>query len=281
MSPLSNRPSSPARRRVAPARPNGLIVWLSDFGSRDAYAGIMKGVALSVYPRLRAVDLTHDIPPQAVAVGAQVLRSAVPYFPAGTVYCAVVDPGVGSARRAVAVHTERAILVGPDNGLLAPAALLLGPRAVHAIENRALCRPAVSRTFHGRDVFAPVAAHLARGTPLARVGPALRGLQPLALPEAVIGADGVRGEVIYVDRFGNLLTNIEATTLDNFRPADLFVRVADMAVAPVRSTYAEVEPDALVAVVSSWGGVEVAVRNGDAATRLGAGVGTPVTVYSG
>lgn len=257
---------------------SGVIAWLTDFGTRDAYVGIMKGVALGIHPGVRFIDLTHDVPPQAVAVGALVLRSAVPYLPDGTVYCAVVDPGVGSARQAVAVSTDRASLVGPDNGLLTPAAEALGVRAVHAIENAALCRPTVGHTFHGRDVFAPVAAHLARGAEIASVGPALLGLQPAALPAPVVEAHAVRGEVIYVDRFGNLLTNISAEALGAFRTDTLSVRVAGMATAPLRPAYAGVGPNELVAVISSWGTVEIAVRDGDAAQRLRAGIGTTVTV---
>jgi hypothetical protein len=259
-----------------------LITLLSDFGSRDAYVGIVKGVLLSIAPAARLVDLTHEIPPQAVEVGALVLRSAVPYFPAGTVHLAVVDPGVGTARAPVAVRTPRALLVGPDNGLLAPAAAALGgATAVHAIENPSVLRQPVSRTFHGRDVFAPAAAHLAAGAAIESLGASRRGLLCPPLPEAGAVADGVHGVVVHVDRFGNLLTNIERAALRAFRVPPLSVRVADMAAAPLRQAYGDVAPGELVALWSSWDTIEIAERDGSAAARLGVGRGARVTVSGG
>lgn len=269
------RPGAAARRARGRA---AVLTLLTDFGTQDAYVGIMKGVALGICPAARLVDLTHAVPPQAVAVGALALRSAVPYFPAGTVHCAVVDPGVGSARRAVAVRAAGALLVGPDNGLLAPAvAKLGGADAVHAIENAALCRSPVSRTFHGRDVFAPVAAHLAAGAALAEVGPPLAALAPLALPAPRVEGDTVHGAVIYVDRFGNLLTNIDRAALSGFRARTLSVRLPSV-IVPLVSTYSEVAPGEALALWSSWETVEIAVRDGNAAVHLGAGIGTAVAV---
>jgi len=266
------------------ALPNGVVTLLTDFGTADAYVGIMKGVALGVHRDVCLIDLTHDIPPQAVAVGGLVLRGAVPFFPAGTVHCAVVDPGVGSARDAVAVVTERAVLVGPDNGLLAPAAAALGGvRDVFGLENAALFRQPVSRTFHGRDVFAPVAAHLARGLDPAELGPRRARMTPLSLAEPVISPAAARGEVIHVDRFGNLLTNLGADLLgadllDAFRGHRVSVTVAGMSAAALVATYADAAPGALVALVSSWGTLEVAVRDGNAALQLGVGRGAAVVV---
>ena len=261
---------------------SGLVTLLTDFGTRDAFVGIMKGVMLSLDPTLRLIDLTHEIPAQAVDVGALVLRSAVPYFPDGTVHLAVVDPGVGTARGAIAVRTERALLVGPDNGLLAPAAAALGgARAVHAIDNQALWRRPVSRTFHGRDVFAPAAAHLARGGALAALGAARDGLMDAGLPEVVVTADGARGAVVHVDGFGNLLTNIDRRALDAFRDLPLSVRVAEMVTVPLRATYGDVATGQLVALWSSWDTIEIALRDGSAAARLGVGRGAAVTATSG
>ncbi len=245
---------------------------------RDAYVGIMKGVALGICPAAHLVDLTHAVPPQAIGVGALVLRSAVPYFPDGTVHCAVVDPGVGGARRAVAVRTPRAVLVGPDNGLLAPAAAALGGvTAVHAIENAALCGAAIGRTFHGRDVFAPVAAHLAAGAALVDVGPPLTALTPLSLPAPRAEAGGVHGEVVYIDHFGNLLTNIDRAAFSGFRTQTLSVRVHDV-IVPLVTTYGDVASGSALALWSSWDTLEIAVRDGDAARHFGARLGTVVTV---
>lgn len=255
-----------------------VITLLSDFGSRDAYVGIMKGVILGISPAVRLVDLTHEVSPQAIRLGALVLRNAVEYFPAGTIHLAVVDPGVGSTRQAVLVVTPRALLVGPDNGLLAPAARALGAGSIHRLEREDLFRQPVSRTFHGRDVFAPVAAHLAAGTSPESVGPPVPSLQPLDLPEPRAEAAAVHGEVIYVDHFGNLVTNISAAAIASFRGSDVSVRIDGMRVSPLAPTYAAVSSGAAVGVIGSWGVLEVAVRDGNAAARFGAGVATPISV---
>ena len=257
---------------------SGIITLLSDFGTRDAYVGIMKGVILGISPAVRLVDLTHDVPPQAIRLGALVLRSAIEYFPEGAIHLAVVDPGVGSTRQAVVVITPRALLVGPDNGLLAPAARALGAVSVHRLERKDLFRHPVSCTFHGRDVFAPVAAHLAAGTPPESVGPPVPSLQPLDLPEPRAETGAVHGEVVYVDHFGNLVTNISAAAIASFRGSGVSVRIAGMRVSPLAPTYAAVSSGAAVGVIGSWGVLEVAVRDGNAAARFGAGVATPISV---
>jgi hypothetical protein len=259
-----------------------IITLLTDFGERDAYAGIMKGVMLGICPAARLVDLTHAVPAQAVRVGALVLRSAVPYFPDGTIHVAVVDPGVGSTRAAVAVSTERAVLIGPDNGLLAPSAALLGVRAVRRVENAALCRQPVSDTFHGRDVFAPVAAHLAAGVAFDTLGPELAALQPLDLPEPTAGDGTIDGAVVHVDHFGNLITNIPAAAVRTaFRARSLSVTIAGMTIASLARAYADAAPGDPVALIGSWDLLEIAVRDGNAAARLGAAPGTPVRVNAG
>jgi S-adenosylmethionine hydrolase len=256
-----------------------LITLLSDFGTADAYVGIMKGVALGVRRDLTLIDLTHEIPPQAVAVGALVLRSAVPFFPPATVHCAVVDPGVGSARAGIAVVTDGAVLIGPDNGLLAPAVEALGgARAIVELKHTALFHHPVSATFHGRDIFAPVAAHVAGGLDPLTLGPRRDDLARLSLPAPRLSADSVAGEVIHVDRFGNLLTNIEATALAAFRDQSLSVTVGAMSLTGLVTTYADVAPGRVCALVSSWGTLEIACRDGSAAAALAAGRGAAVTV---
>ncbi|MGH7786504.1 MAG: SAM hydrolase/SAM-dependent halogenase family protein [Candidatus Binatia bacterium] len=261
-------------------RPSGIITLLTDFGTRDAYVGIMKGVALGICPAARLVDLTHAVPPQAVGLGALVLRSALDAFPDGTVHLAVVDPGVGSARAPVAVVTARAILVGPDNGLLAPSAAHLGVTAVYRLEAPAYFRQPVSQTFHGRDVFAPVAAHLAAGLDPSLLGPpgALQAMD-LAAPRQV--DDALHGEVVYVDHFGNLVTNLPAAALRTFRASRVSVRIAEMTIAGLVSSYAAAAPGAPLAIIGSWDLLEVAVRDGDAAARLQVGIGAPVAVTAG
>ena len=258
--------------------PSSIITLLTDFGIADAFVGIMKGVILGIDREADVVDLTHGIPPQRVLPGALILRSAVPFFPAGTVHVAVVDPGVGSARRPIVVETREGFLVGPDNGVLSLAAAVLGLRQIRLIENEAFLRQPVSQTFHGRDIFAPVAAHLSRGVTPDTLGPRLDSLVELAVPEPRSSAAGVHGEVIYVDHFGNLLTNITAGALAHFPVQRVSVSINGKPVAGPVTAYAAVPEGAALAIVGSWGVVEIAVRGGSAAQTFAAGPGTPVTV---
>lgn len=257
---------------------SSIVTLLTDFGTVDPYVGLMKGVMLGIAPDLRCVDLTHAIAPQAVTVGALVLRGAVAYFPPGAIHVAVVDPGVGSARRPVLAVCDRGYLIGPDNGLLAPAAAVLGMREIRALDDARFFREPVSQTFHGRDIFAPVAAHLANGTSPSAFGPALEALTPLALPEPAVSGGGIAGEVVYVDRFGNLITNVDRARIARFRGRTLSVTIRGTLVAGPVAAYAAVPEGTALAIVGSWGTLEIAVRNGSAADYFAAGAGTPVTV---
>jgi S-adenosyl-L-methionine hydrolase (adenosine-forming) len=255
-----------------------IVTLLSDFGTQDAYVGIMKGVILRIAPEVRFVDLTHDVPPQDVVTGALLLRNAVRYFPSEAIHVAVVDPGVGSARDPVAVLTESGVLVGPNNGLLHPAASAMGLRAVRRIECEEFFLQPLSRTFHGRDVFAPVAAHLALGTSPETLGPLLAGLQPLGLPEPHVGVGEVAGEVIHVDHFGNLVTSISSAALAGIGTSSVAVLVGTGREIPLLGSYSDVAPGASLAIVGSWDQLEISVRNGSAARELGVGVGATVVV---
>jgi len=255
-----------------------LVTLTTDFGTSDPFVGIMKGVIASRAPDARVIDLTHGIPPQDVRAGALVLRHAVPYFPSGTIHVAVVDPGVGGARRPLCVETATAILVGPDNGLLALAALASGVRRiVHLTESRFFL-PTPSATFHGRDVFAPVAAALATGTALAALGGEVPSMEQLDLPEAVRDGTRLRGEVIYVDHFGNLVTNVSLAALAGFPRGDLSITIAGRRLRGVAESYSMARRGDPVAVLNSWGLLEVAVRDGSAQASLGAGVGTALEI---
>lgn len=257
---------------------SGIVTLLTDFGLADAFVGIMKGVILSINPRAQLVDLTHAVPPQQILPAALVLRSAVPFFPAGTVHVAVVDPGVGSARRPIVIESEHGILVGPDNGVLALAAALRPCGAARVIENPTLLRQPVSQTFHGRDIFAPAAAHLSCGVRADALGPRVDSIVELALPAIQHTPSGLRGEVIYTDHFGNLLTNIDADALARFPAQSVSVSIDGKPVAGPRNAYAAVPVGAALAIVGSWGLLEIAVRNGNAAQTFAAGPGMPVTV---
>jgi len=235
----------------------------------------MKGVIAQRAPGVQVVDVSHGIPPQDVMAGALVLRHAVPYFPRGTVHVGVVDPGVGSARRPLCIETDTMVLVGPDNGLLSLAAPPDGVRRIiEPTEERFFLGPR-SATFHGRDVFSPVAAAIAAGTPLEELGPTRDDLVRLEMPAPVRDGKALRGEVIYVDHFGNLVTSLPASRL----PAGtVAVRLGATRIGGVSPSYSAVAPGELVAVIASWGLLEIAVRDGSARERLGASVGDPVVV---
>jgi S-adenosyl-L-methionine hydrolase (adenosine-forming) len=243
-----------------------LITLLTDFGTADGYVGEMKGVLLSLAPDADVVDITHDIMPQDVDHARLTLARVWRRFPRGTVHVVVVDPGVGTSRAALAVSSDGSFLVGPDNGVLSPALLVGGVRAVE------LPLPAnAAATFHGRDVFAPAAAALARGESLDALG-AVAG-RPIIrrTPEPTRRADGgLEGEVILVDRFGNAVTNLLALHGG-------VVDAADRRIV-VRRTYAEVPPGTPVAVVGSTGFIEVAVRDGNASRLLGLSRGSHVVL---
>jgi S-adenosylmethionine hydrolase len=260
--------------RRAP-RPSGVITLLSDFGLEDAYVGVVKGILVGINPRARLVDLTHAVPAHDVRRASLLLEGAWQFFPPGSVHLAVVDPGVGSARRPIAVAAGGHYFVGPDNGLLGFCFDLPGARGV-VLTARRFHRHPVSRTFHGRDVFAPVAAHCSRGVGLAALGPPLR--DPVRLPSVTPRRRGPRvaGEVLLVDRFGNLLTNLLGADLPG--PADRGVLLVGGArVRGLVGTYAERPRGALGAVIDSSGRVEVFVREGSARRRLGIGPGARVS----
>ncbi len=248
-----------------------IVSLLTDFGLTDTYVGQMKASVLAVAPAATLVDLTHAVPPQDVFGGAFQLWSAVETVPPGSVHLAVVDPGVGSARRAVAARAARGdYFVGPDNGLLVPALDRLGG-CVLAIElTRAeYWRAHPSGTFHGRDIFGPVAGHLASGEPLEKLGGQVSLLRPFELHFAT----GRRGQVIHTDAYGNLITNLAATVL----PEVFTVRIAGRGV-PRRPHYAAVQAGELLALVGSSGLIEISARNASAASVLGVRRGDPVEV---
>jgi S-adenosylmethionine hydrolase len=262
-----------------------VVALLTDFGNQDHYVGAMKGAILTVCPDATLVDLAHEIPAHDVTAGALALASAWRAFPAGSVFVAVVDPGVGSARRALAMETAGYRFVGPDNGILS---LVMAdaeePPALHRIANPSLIRDAVSATFHARDVFGPVAAHLARGLPIAEVGPAVDDpvlLRQPALRE--VGPGEWEATVLHVDRFGNLITNLRQRDLDRVLAAvehdfhDVVV-VVEGEILPLARTYADVPEGEGCALMGSSGRLEVAVNRGSAARLLGAAAGAPVRV---
>lgn len=243
-----------------------LITLFTDFGTADGYVAEMKGVLYELAPNVDVVDLSHDVPPQGVEHARLAVARYWRRFPANTVHLVVVDPGVGSERAALAVASDGRYLVGPDNGVLSPALLFGDARALR------LAVPAhAAPTFHGRDVFAPAAAALAAGAAIDTLGMPFATPIIRRTPNAVRGPDGaLLGEVIAIDRFGNLVTNLVST-------GDHIVEFARRRL-PLRVTYRDVAPGTLVAMVGSSGLVEIALRDGHAAHSLGAEVGAPVTL---
>lgn len=254
-----------------------LATLLTDFGIADTYVAQVKGVLLSLVPEATVVDATHAIEAGDILGGCLALASILSHFPAGTVHLAVVDPEVGTARLPLAVAAGGCFGVGPDNGLLTPLLSRRGAR-VHAIRAGRFARATVAPTFHGRDLFAPAAAHLLAGGGIDELGPPVAAPVVLGLPVAQPVAGGVDGEVVHVDRFGNCTTSILAATLAGREPASLRITVGGREVRGLARTYGEVADGALVALIGAAGCLEIALRNGSAATILGVGRGAPVVV---
>jgi S-adenosylmethionine hydrolase len=253
-----------------------IITLTTDFGTADGYVGAMKGVILDLAPQATLIDISHAISPQDVRQGARLLATAAPYFPKGTIHVAVVDPGVGSDRRAIALQTPFATFVGPDNGLF--TSFLQQRTACVALTNATLHHHPVSATFHGRDVFAPVAAHLSTGIPFSELGPQVEDPIALSINRPQTLPDGrLRAEIVHVDRFGNLITNVGPLSWEKVKETGVRIVASGVSVA-LRATYADAYVGALLALVGSGGYLEIAVRQGSAAERLGLDVGAAVYV---
>ena len=259
------------------ARP--IVALLSDFGTRDHYAGTLKAVVLSVCAEATLVDIGHDIPAHDVMAGALELSACYRYFPHGTVFLVVVDPGVGSSRRGIAATTGDYRFVAPDNGVLSAVFRETPPNKVVELTERKYARPTVSRTFEGRDRFAPAAGWLAKGVALASLGKGVTDFVMLDLPRPVVEATQITGQVVRVDRFGNLITNIDRRAFEHLASgAGIAVRVGTHDIGRVVATYADAPSGELCALFGSTDHLEIAMNAGDAAARLGLGRGAAVTV---
>ncbi len=254
--------------------PTGPILTLTtDFGEQSPYVAAMKGAILSINPAARILDLSHEIRPQDVRHAAFFLANAIPYYPPGPIHVVVVDPGVGSERALLYVEIEGHRLLAPDNGCWTELATAAGrPTVIRLAESR-FWRPAVSATFHGRDILAPVAAHLSLGVRPREFGPLVTDWVRLELPSVEVRPEGVFGRVLFVDRFGNLITNLPGSLL---RDASLRLFVGDQEITQRARTYADRPPGTLLALESSFGTIELAVVQGSAADRLKAREDTPI-----
>ena len=273
------------------ARP--VITLTTDFGTTDPFVGAMKGIILGINPEASVVDITHEVPPQDIHAGAFLFDAAHQYFPPGTIHLLVVDPGVGTGRRPLLVVSPSARFVGPDNGLLSylyaeagtpipageafedgQAPLPDGWRAYHLTDHQYWHHP-VSSTFHGRDIFAPVAGYLSTGVPPEAMGPAVDAVTAFVVPRPVERDGKLVGCVLHVDRFGNLVTNIQASALFN-ADADIVIDIGGHKVQGLASSYQEGVP--LLAIIGSHGYLEIGAANSSASQMLGLGVGDEVRV---
>ena len=255
------------------------IALLTDFGTADHFVGVMKGAILRLHENVHLIDISHDITPQDIVQGALVLKHAYAYFPEGTIFLTVVDPGVGSVRRSVIMKTGRYLFVAPDNGILFPVAQKEKKVTFYQITNSRYFLHPVSRTFHGRDIFAPVAAYLSRGSAPSRFGPPIKTIKELILPESKIDVErkSITGRIIAIDRFGNLITSITASEITRLKGTPEF-RLKKKSIKGLSASYSAVAAGQLLAVEGSMGYVEIAVNRGSAAKMLHARKDDTVTV---
>jgi S-adenosyl-L-methionine hydrolase (adenosine-forming) len=267
---------------------HAVITLTTDFGHEDAYVGVMKGVIISVNPHARIIDICHHIEPQNVGQAAFVLGTAYPYFPTNAIHVAVVDPGVGTARRAIILKTEQGLFVGPDNGVLSYVLRRTSPQShsgeaslvpvpsgweVYAITNPRYWRHPVSASFHGRDIFAPVAAHLSLGVPCGSFGEAIEAIHAIALPAPRRTAGQVAGRILHIDHFGNVITNIREEDLPEGRWR---IEVQGRRIESLSGSYEAIEE--IGAMTGSSGYLEIAARGKSAAGVLGLRIGDEVIV---
>ena len=256
-----------------------IITLTTDFGLTDPYVGIMKGVILSHAENATIVDLCHLIQPQDIQSASLTLQHSYPFFPGGSVHLVVVDPGVGSNRNIICLKCDRHFFIGPDNGVLTP--FLDTCSALHLVANEQQFLPSVSHTFHGRDIMAPIAGHLASGTPVEQIGPPIareqcRRIQP---PEARISPSSISGTIIHIDNFGNLRSSITAADLDNIdQQKELSIHVGFNIINKLTRSYAEGNENEALALIDSQEHLEIAVKNDSGAKRLNIKVGDRIVV---
>jgi len=259
--------------------PCGVVTLTTDFGLEDSYVGTMKGVALRIFPEIRVVDITHQVTSQDVLEASLVLESAYRYFPTGSVHMAVVDPGVGTDRRPILVVGEEHYFVGPDNGSFTRVLSSETITAVYAIENPKLMLADISHTFHGRDVFAPAAAFVARGVAPEEFGSPVSDPVRVPLPEPKSYPDQIIGEVLYIDSFGNVITNVTKALFQGIaRDQPIRVQINGKTINGIERSYSTKVPGGVMALFGSSGLLEVAVAGGRADRRIGTGKGDTVLI---
>ncbi len=259
--------------------PATIVTLTTDFGLKDPYAAVMKAAILGISPEVAIVDITHDVEKFNVRAGAFALGSAAPYFPAGTVHVAVVDPGVGTQRRPIAIETKRGFFVGPDNGLLILPAEAQSIKHVYELASRRFMLSHVSSTFHGRDIFAPAAAYLAKGIAIEEFGPQITNIVRPEFSKVSRSKNLLIGEVLHVDDFGNIITNISAKDITEFEEGMLLVELPNQKVqVKVSRAYADSKPQEPLAIIGSHNYLEIALNQGNAAAKFGSKAGDKITL---
>lgn len=258
--------------------PRPIIAFLTDFGTRDHYAGVMKGVVLGICPDVTLVDISHDLPAHDIPGAALELAAAYKFFPAGTIFVVVVDPSVGTQRRGLAAEAGEWKFVAPDNGVLTAVFEETPPRRVTELSERRYARPTVSRTFEGRDRFAPAAAWIAKGIQLQALGRAVTDHLMIDLPRPTFEGGVLRGRVVRVDHFGNVVTSLDRKSCERLAegPGGLQLTVGGQTIGRIVSTYADIGPGDIGALFGSTDHLECAAHAASAAERLGVVVGDPV-----
>ncbi|MEA3327803.1 MAG: SAM-dependent chlorinase/fluorinase [Chloroflexota bacterium] len=275
---LGKNPAPPSLESIS------LVTLLTDFGLQDHFAGVIKGVIKSIAPQAEVIDICHQIQPQNIEGAARMLILAAPFFPYGTVHVAVVDPGVGTSRRAIAARIESNFFVAPDNGLLSPLISKAKedklPVEIVSLDQPKYWLPQPSMLFHGRDIFAPVGAHLANGLPLEKLGTHIDDPVTLTLSEPTRTSSGWQAEVVLIDVYGNLMTNLPASILP-YKEQRIATRIQGETISGITHTYADAEPGTLIATIDSSNSLAIAEVNGSAKQRLNAEIGTRVDVIVG
>ncbi len=253
-----------------------IITLLTDFGYKDNYVGVVKGVILGINPRVHIVDLCHEVGPQDIMGAAFALKTAYKYFLKDTVHMVVIDPSVGSARLPILVKTRDYYFIGPDNGVLSLALEDQKIEGIVYLDNYEFHLTPVSNTFHARDIFAPVAVHLTKGISYQLFGKGIKSYKKIKLPKPKISSNYIKGQIIYIDRFGNLFTNVSQELKDKIKKPK--IRIKDQLIKGIKKSYAQVKPGNLLAIWGSSGFLEVAASSGSAKEKLGANIGDKVEI---
>ena len=258
---------------------HSIITLVTDFGSKDHYVGAMRGVILGINPHATIVDITHQISPQSIVEGAFLLSSVYTYFPQGTIHLAVVDPGVGSERKPILVKGENYFFIGPDNGVFGLIYEQLKKISVFELTNSHFFLNPVSSTFQGRDIFAPVAAYLSLGVSPLKMGKETKNFQRLSLPKPILGEKKIKGKVMYIDSFGNLISNITVNQLKKLGKSFGKIKIHENVIFGLSKNYQEVKKGTLLAIIGSSNFLEISVRDGSAKKKLRCKEGDDIKVF--